>query len=155
MHAAPDTASAIDTQGKPAFSIQRIYLKDFSLEQPNSPEIFLEQAQPSSEVRLQIDSQKLNDAGVYEVVLTANVTTKVNDKILFIVEAHQAGIFDILHLPEEQIPAVLGVTCPHILFPYVRVQISDMVVRAGFAPVYLQELNFQAMFEQSREQAQA
>jgi preprotein translocase subunit SecB len=93
--------------------------------------------------------------GVYEVTVTATVTTKVGEKVLFLVEAKQAGIFEIRNLPEEQLQAIIGIACPGIVYPYLRAIISDVCTRAGFPPVILSEVNFQAMYEAQRAQAQA
>ena len=136
----------------PVFQIQRIYLKDLSLEQPNSPQVLLEQGQPQVEINLGLGAGPIGD-GVYEVTVTATVTTKVNDKVLFLVEAKQGGIFEIRNIPEEQLQPILGIACPGIVYPYLRAIVSDICTRAGFPPVLLSEVNFQAMFEAQRAQA--
>ncbi|MEZ7834349.1 MAG: protein-export chaperone SecB [Burkholderiaceae bacterium] len=139
-----------DEQGSsPTFQIQRVYLKEASLEQPNSPAIFLEQDAPSVDVQLGVEAQNLAD-GIFEVAVSATVTTKVNDKIMFLVECKQAAIFEIRDLPQDQMDSILGVACPQIIYPYLRGNVSDIVTRAGFPPVHLSEINFQAMFEQQR-----
>lgn len=136
---------ADDTQ-TPIFQIQRIYLKDLSLEQPNSPQILLEQGQPQVEINLALGAAPVGDS-VYEVTVTATVTTKVNDKVLFLVEAKQGGIFEIRNIPEDQLQPIIGIACPGIIYPYLRAIVSDVCTRAGFPPVLLSEVNFQAMFE--------
>ena len=136
----------------PVFTIQRVYLKEASLEQPNSPAIFLEQAQPAVEIHLGVDTSNVAD-GVYEISVSATVQTKIGDKTVFMVEAKQAGIFEIRNLPEEQLAQVIGVACPQIVYPYLRGNVADIVQRAGFPPVHLQELNFQAIYEQQRKNA--
>jgi preprotein translocase subunit SecB len=141
-----------DANPNPVFQIQRLYLKDLSLEQPNSPQILLEQAQPQVDINLGLGAAPIAD-GIYEVTVTATVTTKLNDKTLFLVEAKQAGIFEIRNLPEEQLQQVIGIACPGIIYPYLRAIVSDVCTRAGFPPVLLTEVNFQAMFEQQRAQA--
>ena len=138
----------------PVFQIQRIYLKDLSLEQPNSPRILLEQAQPQVEISLGVATEGVGDA-IYEVTVTATVTTKVNDKVLFLVEAKQGGIFEIRNIPEDQLRQILGIACPNIVYPYLRAIVSDVCTRAGFPPVMLSEVNFQAMFEAQQAQANA
>ncbi len=139
----------------PVFQIQRIYLKDLSLEQPNSPQILLEQGQPQVEINLALGGGSIAD-GIYEVTVTATVTTKVNDKVLFLVEAKQGGIFEIRNIPEAQLQPIIGIACPGIVYPYLRAIVSDVCTRAGFPPVLLSEVNFQAMFEaQQAQQAQA
>ena len=133
----------------PVFQIQRIYLKDLSLEQPNSPQILLEQSQPQVDINLALGAEPVAE-GIYEVTVTATVTTKVNDKTLFLVEAKQAGIFEIRNIPEDQLQPIIGIACPGIVYPYLRAVVSDVCTRAGFPPVLLSEVNFQAMFEQQR-----
>ena len=138
----------------PVFQIQRIYLKDLSLEQPNSPQILLEQTQPQVEINLGLGAAGIAD-GVYEVTVTATVTTKVGDKTLFLVEAKQAGIFEIRNIPNDQLQPIVGIACPGIVYPYLRAIVSDVCTRAGFPPVILAEVNFQAMYEaQQAQQAQ-
>jgi preprotein translocase subunit SecB len=142
-----------DDNQTPVFQIQRMYLKDLSLEQPNSPQILLEQGQPQVDINLGIGGGQIAD-GVYEVSVMATVTTKVNDKVLFLVEAKQAGIFEIRNLPEDQVQPILGIACPGMVYPYLRAIVSDVCTRAGFPPVMLSEVNFQAMYEAQQAQAQ-
>ena len=137
----------------PVFQIQRVYLKDLSLEQPNSPAILLEQEQPSVDIQLGVEATPVAD-GVVEVAVTATVQTKVQDKTVFLVEAKQAGIFEIRNIPEDQMGAVVGIACPQIIYPYLRGNVADVVTRAGFPPVHLAEINFQAMYEQQQAQAE-
>jgi preprotein translocase subunit SecB len=134
--------------------IQRIYLKDLSLEQPNSPRILLEQAQPQVEISLGVGAETVSE-GTYEVTVTATVTTKVGERVLFLVEAKQAGIFAIGPLPPEHLQAVIGIACPSLVYPYLRAVVSDVCTRAGFPPVLLQHVDFQAMFEAQQRQAAA
>ena len=136
----------------PVFQIQRVYLKDLSLEQPNSPQILLEQQQPQVDINLALAAEGVSD-GVYEVSVTATVTTKIGDRTLFLVEAKQAGIFEIRHIPNEQLQGVVSVVCPQILYPYLRAIVSDVCTRAGFPPILLTEVNFQAMYEAQQAQA--
>ena len=133
----------------PVFQIQRVYLKDVSLEQPNSPAILLEQEAPSVDIQLGVEATPVAE-GMFEVAVTATVQTKVNDKTVFLVEAKQAGIFEIRNIPEEQMGAVIGVACPQIVYPYLRGNVADAITRAGFPPVHLAEINFQAMYEQQQ-----
>lgn len=143
-----------DTQADPVFQIQRIYLKELSLEQPNSPAIMLEQAQPQVDIQLAVGSEQVAE-GVYEASVTATVHTKVGEKTVFLVEAKQAGIFEIRNLPDDQMGPVLGMACPQIVYPYLRGNVADTIQRAGFPPVHLAEINFQALYQQQLEQAQA
>jgi preprotein translocase subunit SecB len=142
-----------DDHQNPVFQIQRMYLKDLSLEQPNSPQILLEQAQPQVDIQLAMGAETVADS-VYEITVTATVTTKIKDKTLFLVEAKQAGIFEIRNIPEDQLQPIIGIACPGIVYPYLRAIVSDVCTRAGFPPVLLAEVNFQAMYEAQRAQAQ-
>ena len=141
-------------QATPVFQIQRVYLKDLSLEQPNSPAILLQQEQPAVDIQLGVEATPVAD-GIIEVAVTATVHTKIDDKTLFLVEAKQAGIFEIRNIPEEQMGGILSVACPQIVFPYLRGNVADLVQRAGFPPVHLAEINFQAMYEQQQAAAAA
>jgi preprotein translocase subunit SecB len=136
-----------DENQQPIFQIQRVYLKDMSLEQPNSPSIFLEQEGPAIEVALDVGGEKLAD-GIYETTVTITVTAKIKDKVAFLVEGKQAGIFEARNIPEEQMDPMLGIGCPTILYPYLRANIADMITRAGFPPIHLAEINFEAFYQQ-------
>ena len=138
----------------PVFQIQRIYLKEASLEQPNSPAILLEQAQPSVDIQLGVEAQPAAD-GVYEIAVTATVQTKIEDKTVFLVECKQAGIFEIRNVPQDQMGPIMGIACPQIVYPYLRGNVADIIQRAGFPPVHLAEINFQAMYEQQQAQDSA
>ena len=133
----------------PVFQIQRVYLKEASLEQPNSPAILLEQETPSVDIQLAVGAAPVAE-GVFEVTVTATVQTKIKDKTVFLVEAKQAGIFEIRNLPEEQMGPIMGIACPQIVYPYLRGNVADLIQRAGFPPVHLAEINFQAMYEQQQ-----
>jgi preprotein translocase subunit SecB len=137
----------------PTFQIQRIYLKEASLEQPNSPAILLEQEQPSVDIQLGVEANPVAD-GVYEICVTATVQTKIKDKTVFLVEAKQAGIFEIRNLPDDQMGPIMGIACPQIVYPYLRGNVADIIQRGGFPPVHLAEINFQAMYEQQQAQAE-
>ena len=136
---------------EPVFQIQRVYLKEVSLEQPNSPAIMLQDEQPSVDIQLGVEAVPVAE-GVYEVAVMATVHTRIGDKTVFLVEAKQAGIFEIRNVPEEQMGPVMGVVCPQIVFPYLRGNVADLVQRAGFPPVHLAEINFQSMYEQQQQQ---
>ena len=135
----------------PVFQIQRIYLKDVSLEQPNSPAILLDQAQPQVDIQLGVGSEQVAE-GIFEATVLATVHTKIGDKTVFLIEAKQAGVFEIRNLPSEQMGQVLGMACPQILYPYLRGNVADVVQRAGFPPVHLAEINFQMLYQQQLEQ---
>ena len=152
-----DTATPIDINGAntaPVFQIQRVYLKESSLEQPNSPGILLVQEQPTVDIQLGVNAEPVAD-GIFEVSVTATVQTKIKDKTVFLVEAKQAGIFEIRNLAPDQLSQVMGIACPQIVYPYLRGNVADMIQRAGFPPVHLTEINFQAMFEQQQAQQAA
>ena len=138
---------------EPVFQIQRVYLKEASLEQPNSPGILLAQEQPVVDIQIGVEAAPVAD-GVFEVTEMATVQTKIQDKTVFLVEARQAGIFEVRNLPEDQMGPIMGIACPQIVYPYLRGNVADLIQRAGFPPVHLSEINFQAMYEQ-QQQAQS
>ena len=139
---------------EPVFQIQRVYLKDMSLEQPNSPEILLNQEQPGVDIQLGVQAAPVAD-GLFEVTVTATIHAKILEKTVFLVEAKQAGIFELRNMPQEQLGAILGIACPQIVYPYLRGNVADVVQRGGFPPVHLAEINFQAMYEQQQMDAAA
>jgi preprotein translocase subunit SecB len=146
-----ENTNAEETQ-QAGFSIEKIYVKDASLEIPNAPQIFTDRTQPQISIELGNTAQMVED-GVFEVALKVTVTSKIADKTVFLVEVTQAGIFQIRNVPEENLPMIVGITCPNILFPYARETVSDLVVRAGFQPVLLNPINFEALFAQQQQQA--
>jgi preprotein translocase subunit SecB len=135
---------------QPVFSIEKVYVKDLSLEIPNAPQAFLEREAPTVDIQLHHNSSRV-DEGVYQTILTVTVTAKASDKTLFLVEASQAGIFTLRNIPQGDMDAVLAIACPNILFPYVREVVSDVVVRAGFPPVVLNPVNFEALYQAQRD----
>jgi preprotein translocase subunit SecB len=135
------------------FSIEKLYVKDLSLEIPNAPRIFLEREAPQVDVQIHTEGNPI-DEGVFEVVLTVTITAKLKDKTMFLVEAAQAGIFHIRNVAKGEIEPILGIACPNILFPYVREVISDVVSRAGFPPVILNPVNFEALYQHRKQQPQ-
>jgi len=139
---------------QPIFQIQRVYLKDLSLEQPNSPSIFLEQEAPTIEVAVDVAAQPIAE-GMYESTVTVTVTAKVKDKVAFLVEGKQAGIFEARNIPEDQLGPLLGIGCPNIVYPYLRSNIADVITRAGFPPIHLSEINFEMFFQQRLQAAAA
>ncbi len=141
-----------DENLQPVFQIQRVYLKDVSLEQPNSPVIFLEQEAPSMEVGVSVSAEALAD-GIFESTVTVTLTAKIKDKVAFLIEGKQAGIFEARNIPEEQLDPLLGIGCPNILFPYLRVNIADLITRSGFPPVHLADINFEAFYQQRAQAA--
>jgi preprotein translocase subunit SecB len=139
---------------EPGFRIQRIYLKDLSLEQPNAPQILLVASEPQVQVELDVSVNRLSDE-IFEVALISTITARVDGKVLFLVEANQAGIFEFNNIPAEQIDPMLGIACPTILYPYLRSNMADIISRAGFQPIHLSEVNFHGMYEHRLMQAQA
>ncbi|MCB5190384.1 protein-export chaperone SecB [Methylobacillus arboreus] len=146
---AEEQAAAQEQQ--PAFGIEKVYVKDLSLEIPNAPQIFTQRETPQVSIELSNATAQLED-GIYEVVVTVTVTSKFGEKTVFLVEVAQAGIFQIRNVPQENIEIILGVTCPNIIFPYARETISDVVTRAGFPPVLLNPVNFEALYAQQKQE---
>ena len=138
---------------QPVFNIEKIYVKDLSLEIPHAPRIFLERETPEVNIQLHTKGERI-DEGMYEVLLTITVTAKTKDKTMFLVEVQQAGVFQIRHVPEADMDPVLGIACPNILFPYLRETVSDIVTRAGFHAVILNPVNFEALYLQRKQQAE-
>ena len=138
---------------QPVFSIEKLYVKDLSIEVPNAPQIFLERETPQINVQLRTESSGV-DEGVFEVALTVTVTAQLpEDKTVFLVEVAQCGIFQIRNVPQEDLEPIMMIGCANILFPYAREAVSDAVARAGFQPVVLAPVNFEAMYAQNRQQA--
>lgn len=145
-----------ESQQQPVFVIEKIYVKDLSLEIPHAPRIFLEREAP--EINFQLaTSHNAVDGEIHEVVVTATVTARLKEKdqVMFLVEAHQTGIFRIGNVPGDEVEPVLSVLCPNIVFPYLRETISDTVTRAGFPPVILNPVNFEAIYHQKKQQETA
>jgi len=140
-------------QQQPVFSIEKVYVKDLSVEIPNAPRIYLERETPEVNIQLHSKSERIDET-LYEVVLTTTVTAKIKDKTMFLVEIQQGGVFQIRHVPEAEMELVLGIACPNILFPYLREAVSDTVTRAGFPPVILNPVNFEALYYQRKQQAE-
>ncbi|MDR2507842.1 MAG: protein-export chaperone SecB [Candidatus Accumulibacter sp.] len=136
----------------PLFSIEKIYVKDISLEVPHAPAIFLENDAPETNIQIQITSRHVGD-DIFESLLKVTVTATLGEKkTLFLVEVAQGGVFRLQNIPEADIEPLLSVACPNILFPYIREVISDLATRAGFAPVILQPVNFEALYASRRQQ---
>ena len=135
----------MEQNAQPVFGIEKLYVKDLSVEVPNAPEIFMEREQPQVEIQLNTSGRGIGD-GVFEVVLTVTVTAKFGEKTVFLVEVGQAGIFRIQNVPDEQMEPLIAVACPNLLFPYAREVVSDATTRAGFSPIVLQPVNFEAMY---------
>ncbi|MBI4190048.1 MAG: protein-export chaperone SecB [Betaproteobacteria bacterium] len=138
---------------QPMFAIEKIYLKDLSVEVPNAPDVFLEREAPTVDVNMNSNGRALQD-GLFEVVLTITITAKLKDKTIFLVEAAQAGLFRIRNVPPQDMGPLLGIACPNTLFPYVRETISAVTSRAGFSPVVLAPMTFEGIYQQQMQQLQ-
>jgi preprotein translocase subunit SecB len=137
---------------QPVFQIEKLYVKDISLELPNAPQCFLEREAPQVEVQMNTTGNALGD-GIFDVTLKCTVTAKIGDKTIYLIEAAQAGIFRMQNIPESEINPLLAIGCPTILFPYLREVISDSIVRGGFPPLILAPVNFEALYQQQAQQA--
>lgn len=149
----PNAAPANAGQGQ--FGIQKIYVKDVSLETPNTPQLFMEQTPPSQppNVNYQLTSSSQGLAqNLFEVTLSVTVTVTISGKTAFLVEVQQSGIFTIQGFPQDRIGYLLGSYCPTILYPYLRETVSDLVIRSGFPPLLLEPVNFDAMYAQHLQQ---
>jgi len=142
-----------DTAPQATFQIEKVYVKDLSLEIPHAPAVFLQQGQPQLEVRLDTGAEPISE-GYYEASVSATVTAKFGEKTMFLAEAVQAGIFQLRNVPAEDLKSLLGIACPTILFPYLRETISDLIVRGGFPPVLLAPVSFEALYVQRLQQEQ-
>ena len=146
-------SDAQNAQQPATFQIEKVYVKDLSLEIPNAPKAFLEQVQPQLEVRIDTASDGFAE-GYYEVTVSATITARIGERTLFLVEAEQAGIFAVRNVPAQELDPLLGIACPNILFPYLRETISDVVVRGGFPPVLLAPLSFETLYLQRMQEQQ-
>ncbi len=135
----------------PVFNLEKLYVKDLSLEVPDAPAVFLEQENPRIDFGLTSEAAPIGE-NRFEVVITVTVHAKLKEKTVFLIEAKQAGIFEILNIPQDEMEQVLSVVCPNMLFPYLRQTVSDMSVRAGFPPVLLSPLNFEVLYHQQKHQ---
>jgi preprotein translocase subunit SecB len=144
-----------DEQVQQQFAMQRIYTKDISFESPSTPEVFKKQWQPQVAVDLNTKSDKMDEQGNFEVVLSITITAKIEEETAFLVEVQQAGIFLITGFEGEDLRRVLGTAAPNILFPYAREGIDTLCVKGGFPPVMLAPVNFDALYQQALAQAAA
>lgn len=147
-------AEAAQENNQPAFNMEKIYVKDISLEIPHAPQVFLERDNPQIDVQLHTQADSF-EKGLFEVSVTATVTAKLGENVMFLIEVKQAGVFQISNVPTKEMEQILAVMCPNILFPYLREVVSDVSIRAGFAPVLLNPINFEALYQQQQLQAQA
>ncbi len=153
---AEEQAANQQEQSQQQFVMQRIYSKDLSFESPSTPGIFKKQWQPKVNVDLNTKSEKVDDQGNFEVVLTITITAKVEEETAFLVEVQQAGIFFIAGFEGEDLRRILGTAAPNILFPYARESIDSICVKGGFPAVMLAPVNFDAIYQQAlAQQSQA
>ena len=138
---------------QPTFAIEKVYLKDLSVEVPNAPEAFLEREPPKVDVNVQTGVKAVQE-GMFEVALTVTITAKVNDKTLFLAEATQAGLFQVRNIPPQDLGPLLGIACPNTLFPYMRETISTLTSRAGFPAVVLAPMTFEGIYQQQMQKLQ-
>jgi preprotein translocase subunit SecB len=148
-----NAAAANEQAAQPSFSLQRTYVKDLSLEMPTAPQIFLEQEAPNVEVELKVGAQRLAES-IFETSVTATVTTRIQGKVLYLIEATQSGIFEAANIPAEQLDPLLGIVCPTMLYPYLRATVADAITRTTLPALHLTEVNFQQMYEQRVAEAQ-
>jgi preprotein translocase subunit SecB len=141
-------------QNQPHFQIEKIYVKDLSLEIPNAPQVFVQQAQPELEVQIHTEANRFAE-GYFEVSVSATVTAKAAERTLFLAEAVQAGIFSVRNVAAQELDPLLGIGCPTILFPYLREAISDVITRGGFPPVLLAPVSFEGLYLQRLQQGEA
>ena len=134
----------------PEFNIQRVYIKDISFESPSTPEIFKVEWKPELNLDINTDAKRL-EGDLFDVTLKLTVKVKIGEKIPFLIEVKQSGIFLLKNFPEEQLHYMLGSFCPNILFPYARETISDLTTRGGFPPLYLAPINFDVLYQQHME----
>lgn len=144
---------AVQEKNLPVFSLDKIYVKDLSLEIPHAPRIFLERENLQVDVQLHTQAASIQE-NLFEVLVMATVTAMIGEKVMFLIETKQAGIFHISNLPAGELEPILAVMCPNILFPYLRAVVSDVSVRGGFAPVLLNPINFEELYQQQRRQTQ-
>ena len=149
-----NNAVPAEANNGPAFTVEKIYVKDVSFESPNSPTIFNENVQPDLQLNLNQKVQRLSE-NAFEVVLGVTLTCKAGDKTAYVAEVEQAGVFGLIGLEPQAIDVLLGTQCPNILFPYVRSTISDLVQAGGFPPFYLQPINFEGLYAETLRQRQA
>ena len=140
-----------NTQPGLVFNLEKIYIKDSSFEVPGAPQVFLDAKSPEVGVQLGISHSQINaEQGLYEVVLAVTVTAKNADKIVFLAEAHQAGLFHITGMPEPELPKVLEIACPNVLLPFVRQAMNNLIESGGFPQLLLSPINFEALYLQKQ-----
>jgi len=144
----------MEEQQQRIFNIEKIYVKDLSLEISDAPLVFLESEAPKVDMQMHIDDKNIKES-MHEVVLTVTITAKTKDKTLFLIEVQQAGVFQIINIEEAEMLPILNIVCPNVIFPYMRETVSDIVTRAGFPPVILSPVNFEALYNESKQKTMA
>ncbi len=135
---------------QPIFSLDKIYVKDISLELPNAPKIFLNREQPNIELNLSYNTEKIDD-GIYQTIIHATVNAKIGTEQMFLIEVDQAGVFQMRNIPQEQLDLLHNIECPNMLFAYLREVVTDLTTRAGFLPVMLAPVNFAYLYQQKQQ----
>ncbi|AUR51231.1 protein-export chaperone SecB [Aquella oligotrophica] len=143
-----------EQNNQPIFSLDKLYVKDVSLEVPNAPQIFLNREQPNIELNISFNTEKVEE-GVYQTVLHAVVNAKIGEQQMFLIELDQAGIFQLKNIPADQMELIQNIECPNMIFPYLREAVTDLTTRAGFIPVILAPINFAYLYQQKQAQIQA
>lgn len=143
--------SEADTSKQPFFNLEKMYVKDLSVEVPHAPAIYLERETPRIDLQIKDDNIKIGD-DLHEVTVTAVVTAKLQEKVVFLIEATQAAVVRLRNIPDAEMESALRVMCPNILYPYLRELVSDSSVRAGFMPVLLAPLDFSSLYLQEKQQ---
>lgn len=137
---------------QPVFSIDKVYVKDVSLEVPNAPQVFLQQEEPAAQIQLRTEAKQVDPGGFFEVVVTVTITAKAGERTIFLIEVAQAGLFQIRNVPQADVDPLLGIACPNILFPYLRETVSSLSTRAGFPPVQLAPMSFEQIYAQRQQE---
>lgn len=137
---------------QPVFSIDKVYVKDMSLEVPNAPQVFLQHDEPQAQIQLRTEAKQVDAGGFFEVVVTVTITAKAGERTIFLIEVAQAGLFQIRNVPQADVDPLLGIACPNILFPYLRETVSSLSTRAGFPPVQLAPMSFEQIYAQRQQE---
>ena len=142
-----------ETKENPVFRMQKMYMKDLSFENPNAPAVYItpQKLEPAVEVNLKLNNKKMDDDH-WEVAIqiTAKISTKDDNKVMFILEIEHAGVFLLKNIPEEHIQMILAVDCPTLLFPFTRQIVSQVSTDGGFAPFLMEPVNFMALFQNAK-----
>jgi len=150
-----DTLNGADQQATgPAFTVEKVYVKDVSFEAPGAPQVFNEAGQPQLQMNLNQRVQRLNETA-FEVVLGVTLTCTIGEKTAYLAEVQQAGVFGLVGFDDQTLDAMLGTHCPNALYPYARQVVSDLISAGGFPPFVLQPINFEALYAEGLRQRAA